>query len=586
MALLDPAQHLALRVTAAVRNALDVELTDALIRPSAPGRGADYQCNVAMSLAKRLGMPSRDVAERIVEHLDAADIVEPPSIGGPGFINLTLSSEWLDRHLTALAADERVGIPLVAEPKRVVVDLSAPNVAKEMHVGHLRSTIIGSALVRLLRFAGHEVIPQNHLGDWGTPFGMLLEYTRELGLDERITGSDSSEHSIADLNEFYQQARRKFDADPDFAERARARVVAIQGGDPESLTLWRAFVAESARHFSQVYDLLDVDLTPEDIRGESFYNPVLPEIVEQLTERGIATISDGALCVFPPGFTGAEGEPLPMIIRKSDGGYNYSTTDLATLRFRVNELKANQLIYVVGHEQQLHFQMIFAVGRQAGWLPDDVTAEHVGFGMLLGDDGKRFRTRAGESVKLVDLVTEAIERAKVVVAERSDLPEEDQELVARQVGVGAVKYADLSSDRNRDYVFSWSRMLAMEGNTSVYLQYANARIQSVLRRAAEQGHPVTDAPVLVGEPAERALAMSVARFSPAVLSAADALEPHRLCGHLYEIATEFSRFYENCPILSVDDPAVRASRLRLAELTSRALVTGLMLLGISAPPRL
>jgi len=594
----DLAQELGVRVIAAARNALDVELTDPLIRPSAPGRGADYQCNVAMSLAKRLGKPPREVAQQLLDQLQVDDLTESPTIGGPGFINFTFRSDWLSDYTTRLADDERLGVPLTGEPRRVVLDLSGPNVAKEMHAGHLRSTIIGSALVRILRYVGHEVIPQNHLGDWGTPFGMLLEYTRELGWDPAAP-EPVGQHSIADLNAFYQQARARFDGDPAFADRARQRVVALQGGDEESLSLWRALIAESERHFSHVYDLLGVELCPADSRGESFYNPMLSPLAAELEQRGIARISDGALCAFPQGFTGADDEPLPLMVRKSDGGYTYSTTDLATLRFSITDLKANHLIYVVGGEQRLHFTMIFAVARDAGWLPDAVMAEHVSFGMLLGEDGKRLRTRSGESVKLVDLVTEAINRAAQVISERSDLSAVEQTEVARQVGTGAVKYADLASDRERDYTFSWSRMLAMEGNTSVYLQYANARIRSVLRRASEVGGAeVGDTEVggaevgtihgaiILTDSAERSLALALARFAPTVTATADTLQPHRLCVQLYDIAAAFSRFYETCPILAADDAAMRGSRLRLAELTSRTLTQGLWLLGIQAPERL
>ncbi len=593
MPLLDPASELARLVRIAARNALGVDLDDALIRPSAPGRGGEYQSNVAMSLAKRLGKSPREVAQQLVEQLHVEEITEPVTVGGPGFINFTFRAEWLGNYATKLADDDRLGMPSPEEPHRIVVDLSGPNVAKEMHVGHLRSTIIGSALVRILRYVGHEVIPQNHLGDWGTPFGMLLEYTRQLDWDPEAA-DPGGDQSIADLNAFYRQARALFDQDPAFADRARQRVVALQGGDEASLALWRAFIAESQRHFSQVYQLLAVELEPADARGESFYNPMLPQVAAELERRGIAHISDGAPCAFPEGFTGTDDEPLPLMVRKSDGGYTYDTTDLAAVRFRIADLKADHLIYVVGAEQRLHFAMVFAVARQAGWLPDDVAAEHVGFGMLLGEDGKRFRTRSGDTVKLIDLVTEAVERAARVVAQRSDLSVAEQAEVARQVGTGAVKYADLASDRERDYTFSWSRMLAMEGNTSVYLQYANARIQSVLRRASEVGGTEvggteaehSDGAIIVADPAERALVLTLARFAPALVATADALQPHRLCGQLYEIATAFSRFYEGCPILAAGDAATRASRLRLAGLTSRALTQGLWLLGIQAPERL
>ena len=577
----DVGLELGQRVADALRTALGVSITaeDAVVRPSTRD-GVDYQCNVAMSLAKQLGRPPREVAETIVSALDAADLVRDPEIAGPGFINLVLRDEWLAARAADLLADERAGVPLAEAPNRYAIDYSSPNVAKEMHVGHLRSSIIGDAISRLLTFAGHQVTPHNHLGDWGTPFGMLIEHL----VDEGWT-SGTGEHTIGDLNGFYQEARKKFDADPDFATRARQRVVLLQGGDETTLGLWRELVAESTRHFETVYQLLGIQLTAADTYGESFYNPMLAETLDELTAKGLTSVSDGALCVFPPGFTNRDGEPLPLIVRKSDGGYGYATTDLATIRYWVGERDMTDLLYVVGSPQAQHFQMVFATGEQAGWLDAEHRARHIGFGSILGEDGKTIRTRAGGSVKLVELLTEAVDHAAEVVAARSSLDPAAQAAVARAVGLGAVKYADLSNDREKDYVFTWDRMLATDGNTSVYLQYANARIRSVLDRAGERVAPGT--PVLLVEPAERALVLKLLQFPAAIAAALEAYAPHKLCNYLYETATAFSGFYENCPILAESNPTeLRRSRLALAELTSRVLVLGLSLLGIQAPERL
>ncbi|MBB5802261.1 arginyl-tRNA synthetase [Saccharothrix ecbatanensis] len=579
----DVGLELGLRVANALEAALDVEITpdEALIRPSAPGRGADYQCNVAMSLAKRLGRPPRDVAAAIVANLDAAEMVEPPEVAGPGFINLTLRREWLEDQTTRLLGDDRLGVPTAQDGtggrKRYAIDYGSPNVAKEMHVGHLRSSIIGDAVVRMLEFAGHEVIRHNHLGDWGTPFGMLIEHLVDLGWT-------SGDHTISDLNGFYQEARKKFDADPEFADRSRRRVVALQGGDETTLALWRELVEESERHFATVYELLGVKLTAEDYYGESFYNPFLADVVDELEAKGLTAVSDGAVCVFPPGFTNREGEPLPLIVRKRDGGYGYASTDLATARYWTRERGATDLLYVVGSPQAQHFQMVFAVAREAGWLGDEHQAVHIGFGSILGEDGKVLRTRAGGSVKLVDLLREAVDRAAAVVAERSKMDAAQQEAVSRAVGIGAVKYADLSSDREKDYVFAWDRMLAMEGNTSVYLQYANARVPSVLARAGKQAEPGT--PVLLGVTAERALALKLLQLPAALSTATAEYAPHKLCTYLYETAVAFSTFYENCPVVHAPDDRTRMSRLALAQLTSRVLTLGLSLLGIEAPDQL
>jgi arginyl-tRNA synthetase len=569
---------LATRVVEAARQAWDLQLRpdEALIRPSSPGRGADYQSNLAMSLAKRLSKPSPAVAAELVAAMDVDDITESVSVAGPGFINFTLRRSWLEDQVAAVAGDDRLGVPVPDERHRIVVDYSSPNAAKEMHVGHLRSTIIGDAITRLLSFQGHEVIRQNHLGDWGTPFGMLLEHT----LDGQ---GGMGEIHIADLNAYYQEARRRFDQDPDFAERARRRVVALQGGDPESLELWRRFVAESLRHFHEVYEMLGVLLTDEDLCGESFYNPFLADVVSELRERGIAVLSDGAWCVFPAGFTGREGEPVAQIVQKSDGGYTYDTTDLAAIRYRVNDLGADRIYYVVGLPQRLHFDLLFTTARESAWLSEKVEAKHVGFGSVLGEDGKMLRTRAGSTIRLRELLDEAIERAAGVVEPRANIDESERAEIIHAVGIGAVKYADLSSDREKDYMFSWERMLAMDGNTAVYLQYAHARMRSII---AKGGGLPEKATIRLDHDAERELAIKLLQFPAAIAATAEYLEPHRLCQYLYETSSAFSSFYEKCPVIAAGDADLVASRLYLCATTARVLETGLGLLGIAAPHRL
>jgi arginyl-tRNA synthetase len=513
-----------------------------------------------------------------VASLDAADLVEEPEVTGPGFVNFVLRQDWLGAQVAGLVDSDRLGVPAVTEPRRFAIDYSSPNVAKEMHVGHLRSSIIGDALMRLLRFAGHEVLPHNHLGDWGTPFGMLIEHLVDNDWD------NDGEHSITDLNGFYQEARKKFDADPGFADRSRHRVVMLQSGDERTLRLWQGLVDESTRHFRQVYELLGIQLTDADRYGESFYNPMLADTIDDLERKGLTSISDGAVCVFPAGFTNREGEPLPLILRKRDGGYGYHVTDLATVRYWVGSRHVTDLLYVVGTPQAQHFQMVFAACREAGYLTD-TQAVHVGFGSILGSDGKTIRTRAGGSIKLVELLSEAVDNAAAVVAERSELDAATQAVVARSVGIGAVKYADLSGDREKDYTFTWEKMLAKDGNTSVYLQYANARIQSILRKAGEL--PGSSAVVTLVEPAERALAVELVRLPAAVEAAIEAYAPHKLCLYLYETAAAFTSFYERCPILAPSVSAeTRVSRLVLAQLTAQTLVLGLSLLGIEAPDRM
>jgi arginyl-tRNA synthetase len=605
----DPARELGARIVEAVERLAGERITieEALVRESAPQHGADYQSNVAMAMAKRLGRPPREFAEALAAELRVEDMCEPPAVAGPGFINLRLDRGWIAGRLHELLADPRLGVAVAEAPLRFVVDYSSPNVAKEMHVGHLRSTIIGDALARLLRFCGHEVILQNHVGDWGTPFGMLIEQMVEEG-DGGDGRDGADQRSISDLNDFYQAAQAKFRAEPEFADRARGRVVALQSGDPATLELWRELVEESERHFDVIYELLGVLLSERDIAGESTYQRQLGEVAAELEQSGLAMLSDGALCVFPQGFLGRDEQPVPLILRKTDGGYSYDATDLAALRYRVRQLSANELLYVVGAPQRLHFDMVFQVAREAGWLDSGRHARHIAFGSVLGDDRKMLRTRSGAPVRLIDLLTEAVDRAAAVLAERGMDGGED---LARAIGVGAVKYADLASDREKDYVFSWERMLALEGNTSVYLQYANARARSVLRRGAlaedgtgeagpgvdaedagggkETGQGPGGAPraeaIELAEPAEHALALALLRLPAAIAATLADYRPHKLCAYLYELAVSFSGFYEACPVLTAPEP-LRASRMALCELTSRVLTLGLGQLGIEAPERL
>ena len=568
------------RLKAALSRAFGAEHqdTDPLLRRS---DRAHYQVNVAMSLGKALRRPPREVAQALLAELDLSDLCAPEGVevAGPGFINLTLRDEALAAALSGLSAAPNLGVPPADVLDVCVIDYGSPNIAKEMHVGHLRSSIIGDTLCRVLAFRGHTVIRQNHIGDWGTPFGMLIEQL----LDEQQQGAALLDPS--QLGDFYRAARVKFDADPGFADRARARVVSLQAGEPETLRLWQQFVDSSKRYMAAVFAQLRVGLLDSDVRGESFFNPKLPEIAADLQARGIAVVDDDALCVFPPGFAGREGEPLPLIVRKKDGGYGYGATDLAALRFRHEELGGTRLLYVVGTPQQQHLAMVFAVAKMAGWLAPPVRAEHVAFGSVLGDDRKMLKSRSGENIKLIELLDEAVERAAAAVLERNpELPEEERATVARQVGIGAVKYADLSSDRIKDYVFDWKRMVAFEGNTGGYLQYAHARIQSILRKAASDGGAAAG-PMLIAAPAERALALELLAFGRALSEVESSLEPHKLCGYLYALATSFSTFFQDCPVLK-SEAAERASRLTLCSLTARTLATGLELLGIEAPERM
>ncbi len=551
------------------------EGADPVLRPS---DHSDFQANGAMAVAKLVGRPPRDVANDVISVLEIDDLAHA-ELAGPGFINLTLSDAFLGRALSAVADDERLGVPL-APVRTVVVDYSHPNVAKEMHVGHLRSTIIGDSIRRVHEFLGHRVLARNHIGDWGTPFGMLIEHLIDLGEDAAIASL-----SIGDLDSFYKAARAKFDADESFRERSRLRVVELQSGDAATLRLWRILVDQSVRYFEEVYRKLDVELTSSEIYGESWYNDQLDAVVSDLDAAGLLEESDGALCVFPPGFERRDGEPMGLIVRKSDEGYGYVATDLAAIRDRVDELGADEILYVVGAPQAQHFAMVFATARLAGWLPDRVRVEHVSFGNVLGKDRKMYKARAGESVKLVELLDEAIEKADDGLRQRNpDMDGDERRQLAAIIARAAVKYADLSNERHKDYVFDLDRMLSFEGDTGPYLAYAHARVRSIFRRLDE---PWTPGPVTwdFSVPVERELAVYLLQLPEAIDATVTHLAPHKLCTYLFELAQRFTAFYEACPVLTA--PAdQREQRLVLCELSARTLALGLGLLGIEAPERM
>ena len=533
----------------------------------------DYQANGAMAAAKALKQKPRDIAEKVVAAAEVEDLATRLEIAGPGFINIHLKPEFLSQALSDAA------ITPAAEAERVVVDYSSPNLAKEMHVGHLRSTIIGDAVARILEALGHEVIRQNHVGDWGTQFGMLIAY-----LDE--SGEDSEE--LADLETFYRASKQRFDSDEAFAERARQRVVALQAGEPDTRALWQRFIDISLSHCQETYDRLGVTLTRADVMAESAYNDDLASVVEDLDARGLLTTSDGAQCVFLDEFTGKDGKPQPVIVQKSDGGYLYSTTDLAAVRYRVRDLDADRALYSTDARQAFHFRQIFAVAAEAGFTGNRISLEHQPFGAMLGRDGKPFKTRDGGVVKLNDLLDEAVSRAADLVAEKNpDLSESERAEIARVVGIGAVKYADLSKNRTSDYVFDWDQMLSFDGNTAPYLQYAYSRIQSIFRRGqVDVDQLVGSSPQLeLAAEEERALGVILLRLQEVLEQVAREGFPHYLCAWLYELATAFMRFYEACPILNADEP-VRSSRLNLCRVTADRLSLGLSLLGIGTVPRM
>jgi arginyl-tRNA synthetase len=548
---------------------------------------ADFQSNAALTLAKRARVKPVELADVVTQALraDAGAVVAQATVSGPGFVNLTVADAAVWGQVTARLASSRLGVGSPQLGRRTVIDYSGPNIAKEMHVGHLRATVLGDCLARVLGFLGAEVTRQNHLGDWGTQFGMLIQYLDEhpdaaWRHDELAEGASS----VSALDRLYRAARVAFDTDPAFADRARARVVALQSGDEATVAVWTAIVAESELAFRDIYDRLGVLLTPADSVGESFYNPLLPGVVDELVRAGIAVESNGALCVFFDDITGPDGSPIPLMLRKRDGGYGYDTTDLATIRYRVRDLKADRLLYVVDARQALHFRMIFAAARRAGWLSDAVDAVHVTFGAVLGPDRRPFKTRSGDTVKLMDLLDAAVDRARAAISEKiHGLGDAELDRIAEQAGIGAVKYADLATSRTKDSIFDLERMVSFTGNTGVYLQYAHTRICSILRKAGDVAGEVD--PTVPFHPAERALALALDEFGDTLAEVSATLEPHRLCGYLYELAKAFTDFYETCPVLTALEP-LRANRVALCQLSARTLRCGLDLLGIAAPERM
>ncbi|MCH6161892.1 arginine--tRNA ligase [Streptomyces marispadix] len=579
-------KRLAEALSAALPEDTPADLLDPMLRRS---DRADFQANGVLAIAKRLKANPRELAGQVVESLPPNEEIGSVEVSGPGFLNIDVSDAAVLRNLAARSDDERLGVPYAEQPGTTVIDYSQPNVAKEMHVGHLRSTVIGDAIMNILEHRGEKVIRRHHIGDWGTQFGMLIQYLvehpHELDHEsDAADAKDAGEAAMARLNRLYKSAYSLFDSDEEFKARARDRVVALQGGDKESLALWHKIVDESKTYFQGVYETLDVEIRDADIVGESAYNDGLQAVVRDLESSGVAVRSEGALCVFFDDVKGPDGTPTPLIVQKSNGGFGYAATDLAAIRDRIGELHADTILYVVDARQALHFRMVFETARRAGWLPEGA-ARQLAFGTVLGKDGKPFKTRAGESVRLVDLLEEAKQRAAQVVREKAqDLTEEEIRERAAQVGIGAVKYADLSNSMTRDYVFDLDRMVSLQGDTSVYLQYAYARIQSIFRKAGGERPQVH--PMLQLEPAERALALHLDEFGDTLAAVAQNYEPHKLAAYLYELATLYSPFYENCPVLKAETPKLVQNRLFLCDLTARTLRQGMALLGIRTPERL
>ena len=553
--------------------------SEPLVRQSAKVQFGDYQANGVMGAAKKMGIPPRQLAEKILEHLDITDIADKVEIAGPGFINIFLSPVWVAQQAEFALADEHLNITKVT-PETIVIDYSSPNVAKQMHVGHLRSTIIGDASARTLSFLGHNVIRANHLGDWGTQFGMLIAYL------EKKQNENAADMALADLEEFYREAKKCYDEDEVFAERARNYVVRLQGGDEYCRTMWRKLVDITMQQNQLTYQRLNVTLTEDDIMGESLYNPMLPGIVADLKAKGLAVESEGATVVFLDEYKNKEGEPMGVIIQKKDGGYLYTTTDIACAKYRHEQLHANRVLYYIDSRQHQHLMQAWTIVRKAGYIPDSMSLEHHMFGMMLGKDGRPFKTRSGGTVRLTDLLDEAHERALTLIREKNpDMDEEELNNIARVVGIGAVKYADLSKNRTTDYIFDWDLMLSFEGNTAPYMQYAYTRVASIFKRAEIDESALTQ-PISLTQPHEKQLALRLVQFDETITQVAREGTPHVMCAYLYDLAQSFSGFYENCPILSAEDDNVRQSRLKLARLTARTLKQGLETLGIETVDRM
>ncbi|OUC93378.1 arginine--tRNA ligase [Streptomyces swartbergensis] len=549
---------------------------------------ADFQANGILALAKKEKANPRELATQVVSRVESGDVIKDIEVSGPGFLNITITDRAITETLAARYADDtgRLGVPQAEQPGTTVIDYAQPNVAKEMHVGHLRSAVIGDSVARLLEFTGESVVRRHHIGDWGTQFGMLIQYLEEHPheLDHKAD-EVSGEEAMSNLDRLYKAARKLFDADEEFKTRARRRVVDLQAGDPQTLAMWQKFVDESKIYFFSVFEKLDMEIRDPDIVGESGYNDMLDETCRLLEESGVAVRSEGALCVFFDDIKGPDGKPVPLIVKKSDGGYGYAATDLSAIRDRVFNIKADTLLYVVDARQSLHFKMVFETARRAGWLNEDVKAVQLAFGTVLGKDGKPFKTREGETVRLVDLLDEAIDRASAVVREKAqDLSEEEIAERGTQVGIGAVKYADLSTSANRDYKFDLDQMVSLNGDTSVYLQYAYARIQSILRKAGES-RPVAH-PELDLHEAERALGLHADSFAATVAEAATEYAPHKMTAYLYQLASLYTTFYDKCPVLKAESPEQIENRLFLCDITARTLHQGMALLGIRTPERL
>lgn len=587
-----PVTSLASTVDQRIADALSAALPEAgpadpLLRRS---DRADFQANGMLALAKKLKGNPRELATKVVDALAGGDLFKEVEVSGPGFLNITVTDRAIIETLAARVADDRLGVPFATEPGTTVIDYAQPNVAKEMHVGHLRSAVIGAAMVEILEFTGENVIRRHHIGDWGTQFGMLIQYLTEHPheLDHSRSDEVSGEEAMSNLNRLYKAARTVFDSDEEFKTRARDRVVALQAGDADTLAQWQRFVDESKIYFHSVFDKLDMEIHDADVVGESGYNDMLEETCRILEETGVAVRSDGALCVFFDDVKGPDGNPTPLIVKKTNGGYGYAATDLSAIRDRVGNLKANTLLYVVDARQSLHFRMVFETARRAGWLNDQVNAVQLAFGTVLGKDGKPFKTREGETVRLVDLLDEAVERASAVVREKSEgLGLTEDEIVERatEVGIGAVKYADLSTSAARDYKFDLDQMVSLQGDTSVYIQYAYARTRSIFGKAGDRT-PIPR-PELELAPAERALGLHLDQFGEVVAEAASGYEPHKLTAYLYQLSSLFSTFYTECPVVKPAPPQeVAENRLFLCDLTGRTLRQGMTLLGIRTPERL
>ncbi|MDT0615301.1 arginine--tRNA ligase [Streptomyces lancefieldiae] len=573
-------QHLASALTATRPEAAGA---DPLLRRS---DRADYQANGILALAKKSKANPRELATEVVSHITTGDLIKDVEVSGPGFLNITVGDRAIIGNLAARYADgERLGVPLKENAGVTVVDYAQPNVAKEMHVGHLRSAVIGDALRGMLDFTGEKTIGRHHIGDWGTQFGMLIQYLFEHPGELAPAADVDGEQAMSNLNRVYKASRALFDSDEEFKDRARKRVVALQSGDKETLELWQQFVDESKVYFYSVFEKLDMEIRDEEIVGESAYNEGMPETARLLEEMGVAVRSEGALVVFFDEIRGKDDQPVPLIVQKADGGFGYAASDLTAIRNRVVDLHATTLLYVVDVRQSLHFRMVFETARRAGWLNDDVTAHNMGYGTVLGADGKPFKTREGATVRLEDLLDEAVQRAAEVVREKArDLTEEEIQERAAQVGIGAVKYADLSTSPNRDYKFDLDQMVSLNGDTSVYLQYAYARIQSILRKAGEvrpAAHPELDL-----HDAERALGLHLDAFGDTVFEAAAEYAPHKLTAYLYQVASLYTTFYDKCPVLKAETPEQVENRLFLCDVTARTLHRGMALLGIRTPERL